>query len=280
MSVLRFFSSRLFFKHLLLAIGLVGLLSFGALKALDVYARHGESVVMPDLRGLLPDDFEAEADVHSFKFVVIDSVFEPSMPGGAVFSQDPAPGSQVKRHRKVYLTLVARAKETVGLPDLSDFTLRQARAMLETYGLTIDSLVFVPDLGMTVVKMLIAGEEASPGTQVEKGTAVSLVVGMGKSNERVVVPLLLGKTPDEAHGLLSESSLNTGAEFFPPDYEEADLVVVRQRPTPKPGLRIPMGTPIDLWFAPAAQFDYDQALLQIGIDSLTLDQLKGDTLEL
>lgn len=276
---MRFFSSRLFFMHVILAIGLIALMSFGVLKALDVYTRHGEAVIMPDLRGLDPDEFEDQVDVYRFKFVVIDSVFEPTMTGGTVFSQDPLPGSTVKEHRKVYLTLVTRSLETVAIPDLSDFTLRQAKAMLETYGLLIDSLMFVPDLGKTVLRMLKGGEEVAPGTQVEKGTAIVLVLGMGKSNERINVPLLIGKTPEEVHSLLSESSLNTGAEFFP-GVEDQPVVVVRQRPSPRPGLRIPMGTPIDVWYAPQEGFDYQQALRQHGIDSLTFDQLLNDTLSL
>lgn len=228
---------------------------------------------MPELQGQQLADLQDWQEKEILSFVVIDSVFTDEYPGGAVFSQDPQPGAMIKKGRKVYLSLVARSVEKVMLPDLTDFSLRQASAMLETYGLAIDSLIFVPDVGKTVIKVQLLGEDVEPGTQLPKGTAVHLVLGHGQSNERISIPFLIGKSREEAVKVLTAAYLNVRAEFFPEDTDSLNLIVSRQKPAYRENARIQMGAGFDLWYENKKDFDLDEALQQSGIDAMMADSL-------
>lgn len=280
MSLIRFITSRKFFKHLIIALALTVVLLVVVLFSLNSYTRHGKAIEMPDLTGQQLEELTEWKDQGILDFVVTDSVHTDEMPGGAVFMQDPYPGSMIKKGRKVYITLVARSEEKISLPDLTDLTVRQAMAVLENYGLTVDSLIFVPDVGKTVISTQINGEEAESGKKIAKGTKVQLVVGRGKSNERVQLPFLIGKSREDAMKVLAESYLNIRAEFYPEDSDSTNVVVARQKPAYRSKARIPMGGGIDLWYEDAEDFDLNDAMLQLGIDSLQADSLmRTDTIK-
>ena len=52
------------------------------------------------------------------------------MKRGAVFSQNPKPGSEVKKGRKVSLTINSVLPKKVTMPSLVGFSMRQAKAEL------------------------------------------------------------------------------------------------------------------------------------------------------
>jgi len=278
MSVVSYILSKQFLRHFLAALGLTAIILAVVILSLKGYTRHGDEYPMPELVGLDVAALEAVAVESGLEVVVTDSVYSDEQPGGTVLNQDPLPGAMVKKGRKVYITTVALSVEKVPLPELTDYTVRQALAMLETYGLGVDSLVFVPDVGKTVMEVRLGEEEAEAGMMLPRGTKLILVVGRGNSNERQGVPFLVGKSREEALKLLARSYLNVGAEFFPEGSDSTGLVVVRQKPAYLKRARIPLGVPFDLWYEDSHQFDLEEAMRQLGIDSLEADSLlRGDT---
>jgi eukaryotic-like serine/threonine-protein kinase len=140
MSLFKFIKSRYFWIHLGLMFGVGIILLWLSLKFLDLYTSHGQQIKVPDFKGLSIGDLEKFADDHDLRCIIIDSVFDLSLKKGIVVMQDPAAGTKVKDNRMVYLTVVAQKPERTSMPELLDLTLRQATAMLESYGLKIGNL--------------------------------------------------------------------------------------------------------------------------------------------
>ena len=70
--------------------------AWGTLQWLDSYTRHGEAVVVPDVKGMNLRIAENELDKQSLKSIVIDSSYVKGIAPGAILEQNPAGGSKVK----------------------------------------------------------------------------------------------------------------------------------------------------------------------------------------
>ena len=223
---------------------------------LKSYTHHGKYITVPDFSSLQYNEVDDYAKQRDLKAVIIDSIYDNSKVKGSVVSQDPLPNSLVKQNRKIYLTIVSLSKEMIKMPDLKDLTLRQAVATLETYGLKSGTLTYIPHIAVNaVLKQEYRGREISKGTLIEKGSKINLVLGSGLKDEKITIPFLLGKSREEAINLLHAASLNVGAEFFEEGATESKAFVFKQRPVYTEHAYVNLGTTIDLWFKPNADFD-------------------------
>ena len=116
------------------------------------------------------------ADDNHLEYIIADSIYDATKTKGMVLAQDPLPGTKVKKYRKVYITVIANMPERVKMPNLVDLTLRQAIAMLETYGLKVGKLSYIPDIAEnSVLKQNLNGKALNPETMVDKGSKIDLV---------------------------------------------------------------------------------------------------------
>ncbi|HRY33952.1 MAG TPA: PASTA domain-containing protein [Bacteroidales bacterium] len=261
-----------FVRHTLLAVLLSLVLLIVAGLLLKWYTKHGEVVVVPDLRGLYPEDLDHLPDLSNFRVVIIDSVFDPEKKKGSIAFQDPPPSSIVKESRTIYLTLVAILPEQVSMPKLTDMTLRQATAVLETYGLKVGHLDYIPDIGRNnVIRQRYKGKHIEAGTWIEKGSRIDLVVGQGAGSGGLKVPFLLGMKRNEAILVLENAFFVTGNEVFEDGKDTATARVYRQHPSPGQIINAQSGTTISLWYRSDKKFDFDTYLKQYKQDSIPRD---------
>jgi len=143
---LRFLFSKAFLKHLGIAIGIALILILLVYKGLAIYTRHGNNYIVPEYMGITLNDIKLYNLTSDFEFVVLDSVYDNNLEPGTIVMQDPLPNSLVKKNRKIYFTIVSTLPESVSMPDLVDLTYRQALSTLETYGLGIGKIDYVPDI--------------------------------------------------------------------------------------------------------------------------------------
>lgn len=168
------------FKNLIIAVLVSLLLLFVIGKIMKVYTRHNQTITVPDLIGMMPQQLENSGLTNEFEVLVIDSVFDQEKPGGSIVFQEPPANSIVKPGRTIYLTLVASAPEKVRMPELNDLTLRQATSVLETYGLKLGRADYVPNLAKNaVVEQFFNGMKIAPGDWIIKGSHIDLQVGNG-----------------------------------------------------------------------------------------------------
>ena len=74
----------------------VVLIVFGVMKWLDVYTRHGEAVVVPDVKGMTVDEASKMFRNHGLVCVVSDSTYVKNKAAGIVLDANPGAGQKVK----------------------------------------------------------------------------------------------------------------------------------------------------------------------------------------
>lgn len=185
--------------------------------AMAIGTRHSARRTVPDFVGLRLNDAKYFADRRNLEIIINDSLHVSTYPGGVVLDQLPKGGVVVKPGRKIYVTINSIRQRMVAVPYVAGRSLRQAKNMLETAGLTIDYLEYTEDMATNyVLAEYIDGGEVTEESelQAEKGSGVVLRVGVAPSDNTTAVPLLLGRTLYDAKSRLWESGLNVGEIEF------------------------------------------------------------------
>ena len=80
-----------FFRHLLIAAGIVVVLVVGAMIFLNIVTKHNQELSVPDFSNLTIAEAQEMAAQHQMVIEVTDSAFVKRMKRGAVYRQNPAP---------------------------------------------------------------------------------------------------------------------------------------------------------------------------------------------
>ena len=136
------FKNKLFGRYVwwnLLAMLLVGLaLCVGLWVWMVQYTMHGESVDVPEVKGMMISDAEYALEKLDLVTVVVDSAYVRNQPAGIVLEQKPAPGSKVKSGREIYLTINQKQTPMNTIPDIAgNCSRREAEARLKALGFKI-----------------------------------------------------------------------------------------------------------------------------------------------
>ena len=129
--------------------------------------------VIPELGGVPVADARAQLEAMQLVVAVGEPQFHDTVPIDGVVSVDPPATSSVERGSTVTI-VPSKGVDLVVMPDLTGMLLPQAQATLNAAGLNVGSL-----LGVTTgafVSGSVAGEDAAPGNQYRRGTAVDLVL--------------------------------------------------------------------------------------------------------
>ncbi len=206
--------------NLLIIVLLAVAIAAGTFYAMSYGTRHNARRTVPDFIGTQFNDAKRSADSNDLEIIINDSLYVSTYPGGVVLDQLPKGGAVVKPGRKVYVTVNTARQRIVDVPYVAGRSLRQAKNMLETVGLTIERIVFVQDLATNYVIEEYIGEtkvEENGGMRVEKGSGVILHVGVAEDAPPVTVPLIVGCSLVEAKSRLWETGLNVGDVIFESD---------------------------------------------------------------
>jgi eukaryotic-like serine/threonine-protein kinase len=249
MSFFRFLISKVFLINLVVAAFILGIGAWAVLSFLDSYTLHGQTVTVPDLKGYEVQELEGILADRGLRFVIIDSIYDNKNKPGVVIDQEPKPNFQVKNNRMLYLTINASIPPKVKMPELVDLSLRQAVATLETAGLKVGELKYVPDMAHNaVLSQEFKGKEIAAGTMVVKGSAIDLILGQGLSNELVNIPDLRNMTTSEAIAALYSSSLNIGSIVKDETVKDSlQARVFRQKPAFSYDAVINVGSSVDIF---------------------------------
>ena len=197
-------------RNLLLAVLFVAVLVLVFSVSLNRCTRHNNEIKVPDFSMMSSQDAIALASQCQLRAVVTDSVYVRKMTPGAVYMQDPAAGSMVKKGRKIRLTINTVVPQETYLPPLVGCSLRQAKAELQRSGLVLRKLIYVKDIATNyVLKAQRYGVEVKAGTPMSSGTVIDLVLGLS-NDTAAIVPDLRGKSLRTAVDMAQDNSLNVG----------------------------------------------------------------------
>ena len=125
---------------------------------LRIFTRHGQALSVPDLTGYSLEEVDSLLTERNLRFHVVDSVYNTNFPRGSVTDQNPHPEFKVKENRTIFLTINAFNPEFISMPNVVGVSLRQATAIIETAGLKIGKLIYVPDIAKdNVLKQRLMG---------------------------------------------------------------------------------------------------------------------------
>lgn len=223
---------------------------------LNSYTLHGESVTVPNIKGLVYDDAVGKLEEEGFRYELVDSIFDRTKKPGEVVVQIPTPESQVKEGRKIYITINARSKKTIKLfldnVISGSSTLRGAMDNLGSYDVIVDSIQYVDYQYNDIVLGVLdyKGKSLKSEDLVYAGTRLIIKVGR-KGFKSVIVPDLENFTVDEAkkelfllqlnYNLVQIDHSNCGANA------DTSSFIVKQQ-TPISGIEVKSGSVITLLF--------------------------------
>ena len=225
-----------FFKRMpiianIILIGIFGLILLTVLFfGLKWSTRHDKMIVIPNFVGMTIEDARGVAMGKDLNIVVRDSIFDVDLPGGTIVDQLPGTSDvrdvTVKPGRKIYVTINAFNRRQVYVPYVAKQTLRQALNQLERSGLTIEKLVYEPDMTSTdyVERQTVGGREIGPSSkrQVPVGTGVTLYVTYHRSEQYTVAPRVVGMSLAKAKSSLWDHGLNVGKVIY--DESVGDII--------------------------------------------------------
>lgn len=274
-----FFKQHPLIKHLLymLVISIVIIvLAFMLIKAI---ARQGKEYELPDYCGTPLAQLKHDNPLH-FTYVVIDSVYDAEKEGGIIIQQDPKPGTMVKTHRKVYVTVTTFAPSDVVLPELSNMTVRSAVSALEAAGLRCGKLKFVdsPYRNM-ILEATCKGKMVYAGEKMDQGAAVDLTVGIGDKPVGTRVPFVIGQAPAKARRGILSASLNVGAEHWEGVTNRNSAVCYKLYPDYTGVTRYPLGTIVEMWYCDATEADIERIISNFKVDSTQIFETPYDEYE-
>lgn len=236
--------------NLTLIVVVLALLVLISYIALAVGTRHGMRRTVPDFTGLALKDAQYYASERGLKLIINDSLYVPAYPGGMVLEQLPKGGVDVKEGRKIYITINSFTQKKLPMPFVAGRSLRQAKNMLESAGFGIENLEYVEDIATNyVLAQIFNGEEVTDQSAIkaEKGSGVTLRVGVSPEQNSTTVPRLISRALFDAKSKLWEQGLNIGTITYDEGItllNQDDARVCRQ--SILQGTSLPLGSKISL----------------------------------
>ena len=235
------FFSNWIVRNVLLAVLFFAVLIFVSSMLLSVLTNHGKTIEVPDFTSMTVNEAKHEASRSKLRVEVIDSIFVRKMERGAIYSQNPKPGSQVKQGRRILLTINAK--------------------QLSAYGGSMDAaagdLEHYRSVGFGA--LLLCGNaprarnlQIRPGRQIETGSEINLEVGLNPEDNLTYIPNVKGLKYLRAVDAVHDNSLNIGRIVFDKSVrnytDSLNASVTRQTPEAS-GNPILMGSDVTLYLS-------------------------------
>ena len=243
-----------FLTHFLLIIGVFLVVILISQLILKQFTRHGQSFIVPDFTQMTVEQARKAATAHTLKIEVLDSLYIPNQPRGAVFRQIPQAGEKVKKNRRILLTINSVLPRKQDAPSLVGFSLRQAKAELSSQNFQLGTLYYQNDFATnTVLEQRYRGALLHSGTPIDAYSVVDLVLGVNPQNNKAFVPNVVGLHFEIAKDRITDNSLNVGVvrydETVRTSADSLSALVVRQEPAESDSFVREMGSRVNLFLS-------------------------------
>ena len=152
------------------------LLALLAFLFLSIYTRHGQQVEIPSLGGLQAE--EANRLLHAKGLHArLWTLSISAMGAGCRHRSDTKAGNKVKEGRAIYITIYSRTPQMVSVPELVDYSTRQAMAMLTSMGFNQIAIEEIPaEYAGLVVAVKYHGRPLAGEEKIPAASPITLVV--------------------------------------------------------------------------------------------------------
>jgi serine/threonine-protein kinase len=157
---------------------------------------------MPNVVGQLKDDAEKFLKDQGFTAISFEdgTSDDPNVQVNEVIKQDPGANQDVKKDAVIKLT-ISTGRPKVAVPDVAGKSVAEAASILGQQGL--DGSKTTSEGSATVPKDQVIRTDPSAGTQVDKGSKVTIIVSSG-----VAVPSVTGLTKAAAENAITNAGLS------------------------------------------------------------------------
>ena len=178
---MKFLYSRIFIKQLFISVVIFALITLISIIFLFFYTGQTNYIKVPDLYGLNISEVEKIMSEKKLNFEVSDSIFyDPAISPNTVVSQTPIKDKEVKKNRKIYLTINPSDFSNVIFPDLIQLTKRAAISQINALDLEMGSVEYVDNIGKDVVLEVKFNDSIiKSGQLIPKKSKIDLVLGNG-----------------------------------------------------------------------------------------------------
>ena len=191
-------------------------------------AVRGTEVEVPSLMGHTVEDATRMLGEFRLRPEVIGERFDPIVPLGAILSQRPEAGRNVKVHGNVQV-IVSRGEKAEPVPDLRNSSLRVARLVASQSGFELGNITEVSMSG--VPEGQIVQQYPRPNAREIIGPQIDVLLS-GGGGLRYVMPDVTGQSLNGALRFLEKNDLNAGNIQYVDTSGAARGTIVRQFPEP------------------------------------------------
>jgi eukaryotic-like serine/threonine-protein kinase len=180
-------------------------------------------VEVTDLRSFSRED--AERYLRNAKLTPKFTEKYDRAPHGTVIAQEPLPGTRVVAHSVITL-LVSKGLLPVATPDIVSLTLDDAINTLRARKLDLNIINHIPS--DDIPQNVVASQDPKPGTDVEPGTKIGVVISMGPAE--IIVPDVGGRSFEDAMNTMRNAGLLPHIVYLPQTDIAAGTVVDQTPP--------------------------------------------------
>ncbi len=174
----------------------------------------GEVIEAPDFKGMTMQQAQYMAEQMDIKVKEGEEVISDEVDKGLIVSQTPEPGQTIKTGSTVTVN-ISKGLGDGSVPDLTGKMKDDLSEYLEAAGFKLGA---VTTKSSDQPEGTVLSQNPKAGSEVEKGTAIDVVVSDG-SKAKATVPYLVGKSLSEAQGELAAAGLSAGKVSY--DYSSS-----------------------------------------------------------
>ena len=196
-----------FVKFTVIGFGFLAAVGFSAYLTLSFIVKGEETVVVPEIEGKdIVSVLQLLTDL-GLNTKVKGSEYSADVPANHVIFQEPRPGVEIKIDRDVRI-IISKGARTVVAPKLKGLSIQQARIILAENGLCLGNQTHVFDGNFR--KEEIVSQTPSPGSNIERGRCVDLLLSLGEQPGAYKMPDLVGRSVEDAFLLMDAVGFQLG----------------------------------------------------------------------
>ncbi|MGX8774231.1 MAG: Stk1 family PASTA domain-containing Ser/Thr kinase [Bacillota bacterium] len=165
----------------------------------------GEEIEAPDFKGMTLQQAQTLADEMDIKVKEGDEVISDEVDKGLIVSQTPEAGTTIKTGSAITVN-ISKGLGDGSVPDLTGKMKDDLSDYLEAAGFKLGA---VTTKASDEPEGTVLSQNPKPGSEVEKGTAIDVVVSDG-SKAKATVPYLVGRSLSDAQNELATAGLKAG----------------------------------------------------------------------
>ncbi len=266
-------------KHTALKVILLGVLLALVLASAIFYGYYHlknllntEEATVPYVVGFNEDLARKTIEDLGLKFIVKDRIRNDNFEPGQVTYQSVDPDTVVKTGFPIEVTIadgevkeVEPDKEPVPVPYTVHKSISDARELIMDASLKINIEYEYND---EVPADVVISQSPDPGSMVEPGTRINLLVSQGEDIKDIKMEKLVGQNIEEAKRIITRLDLILGDVVYQPDNEYGKDIVTWQ--SYEPGTEIQTKTTVDIYVSNGEKIEEEEVELEESALSFTL----------